>query len=261
MDKFPHINPISLQFDRAPANAWPLLRALVSGRPAQAPQAQLGVHIHAQWRGARAAPDKLARYQQLCKLTPTSTLPVLFVHAMAMPLHMAIFAHPRFPLRLPGLVHWTNSTESMRPIGENQAVDFECSLQGITPTERGQSFSLHTTASVGGQVVWRETSTYLSPLVRSKSGKKPPAQGEPEPTWSEPVAQWLVAANAGRRFAWPAGDWNPIHLSPLTARLFGYPRAIAHGMFSAARCLAMLQAGSSTEQPLRLELRFKRPLC
>jgi acyl dehydratase len=46
----------------------------------------------------------------------------------------------------------------------------------------------------------------------------------------------------------------------LTARLFGYPRAIAHGMFSAARCLALLQHGLPADAPLALDLRFKRPL-
>lgn len=52
---------------------------------------------------------------------------------------------------------------------------------------------------------------------------------------------------------------NPIHLSPLSARLFGYPRAIAHGMWSLARCAALLEpqlAGS----PTRLDAAFKQPL-
>ena len=69
-----------------------------------------------------------------------------------------------------------------------------------------------------------------------------------------------MAGDAGRRFAGPSGDWNPIHVSALTARLFGYPRAIAHGMFSAARCLAVLQNHLPSDAPLALDLRFKRPL-
>ena len=105
----------------------------------------------------------------------------------------------------------------------------------------------------------RETSTFLSPLARGKSGKRPTPDGS-EPDWGPPIAQWAVAGDAGRRFAGPSGDWNPIHVSALTARLFGYPRAIAHGMFSAARCLAVLQNHLPSDAPLALDLRFKRPL-
>ena len=69
-----------------------------------------------------------------------------------------------------------------------------------------------------------------------------------------------MAGNAGRRFAGPSGDWNPIHVSAVTARLFGYPRAIGHGMFSAARCVDLLCRDLPACAPLHLDLRFKRPL-
>ncbi|MBW5262366.1 MaoC family dehydratase, partial [Streptomyces poriferorum] len=47
-----------------------------------------------------------------------------------------------------------------------------------------------------------------------------------------------LPADLGRRYGAASGDRNPIHLHPLTARLFGFPRAIAHGMWTVARCLA-----------------------
>jgi acyl dehydratase len=251
--------PISLQYQAPPRNGGALVRSLFAARPAQAPDAQHGIRFEARWQGARTDAARLAQYRQVCELPDTGTLPLLYLHAMAMPLHMAILSHARFPLRLLGLVHWSNQLESLRPIANNDAVDMHCTLDGIQTTERGQSFAIHTTLSTGGTVAWRETSTFLSPLARSKSGKKPVADGS-EPDWGAPIAQWAVAANAGRRFAGPSGDWNPIHVSALTARLFGYPRAIAHGMFSAARCLALLQQGLPADAPLALDLRFKRPL-
>jgi acyl dehydratase len=184
------------------------------------------------------------------------------VHAMAMPLHMGILAHPKFPLRLLGLVHWANQTEMLQPMGPGVRMDFECTLDGITESERGQMFDIHTTVRVDGEIVWREISTFLAPARREKSGggRRAESSTTDTPVWSAPVAQWAVAANAGRRFAGPSGDWNPIHVSAFTARLFGYPRAIAHGLFSAARCLTLLQAGRPQTFPVRLDLRFKRPL-
>jgi acyl dehydratase len=38
-----------------------------------------------------------------------------------------------------------------------------------------------------------------------------------------------------------AGDVNPIHLHALPAKAMGFPRAIAHGMWTAARTLAALE--------------------
>ncbi|MER5988504.1 MaoC/PaaZ C-terminal domain-containing protein [Streptomyces sp. NPDC001787] len=69
-----------------------------------------------------------------------------------------------------------------------------------------------------------------SPAVRSS----PPATGGGLP----PVAEWRLPGDLGRRYGAASGDRNPIHLYPLTARLFGFPRAIAHGMWTVARCLA-----------------------
>lgn len=30
-------------------------------------------------------------------------------------------------------------------------------------------------------------------------------------------------------------DWNPIHISPWTSKLFGFPKPIAHGMYVTTR--------------------------
>jgi acyl dehydratase len=268
----PTASAVPLRFEDKPSNWRAMLGSLLARRPAQAPADALNVHFHAVWNGAQADPAALAGYRAVCELPAGPTLPLLYLHAMAMPLHMAILSHPAFPLRLLGLVHWTNKINSLQPVAHDAVLAMECTLNGITATDRGQSFSLHTTVRVGdvdGDVVWREVSTFLSPLAKSKSArsadaarasKARAASDVPEPDWGTPVAQWSVAANVGRRFAKPSGDWNPIHVSAFTARLFGYPRAIAHGLFSAARCLALLEKALPPGQPLMVDLRFKRPL-
>lgn len=42
--------------------------------------------------------------------------------------------------------------------------------------------------------------------------------------------EWSLASDLGRRYARVSGDINPIHLHALSARAFGFRRAIAHGM-------------------------------
>ena len=63
-------------------------------------------------------------------------------------------------------------------------------------------------------------------------------------------------SDIGRRYGPHAGDVNPIHMTNLTAKLFGFKRAIAHGMWSLARCAAEFPA----EGPGVLEVQFKLPV-
>lgn len=263
---------IELHYSQTPSNKGALIASLLARRPALAAPDKLDVTFHATWTGARVDPQALRSYMALTEddgpvCIPNApapyyafALPLLYVHAMAMPIHMAILAHPKFPIRLLGLVHWGNQTELLHPIAPDAALDFECTMDGITTNERGQMFEIHTTVRVKGEIAWREISTFLAPAKQKKSTKGAPVANADEPAWGAPVEQWSVAGNVGRQFASPSGDWNPIHISAFTAKLFGYPRAIAHGLFSAARCLSLLQAGKPQTFPVRLDLRFKRPL-
>jgi hypothetical protein len=52
------------------------------------------------------------------------------------------------------------------------------------------------------------------------------------------------------------GDVNPIHMTPLTAKLFGYSTCIAHGMFSVCKVFGLQEdTGEQT-----IEGRFVRPM-
>lgn len=92
-----------------------------------------------------------------------------------------------------------------------------------------------TEARLAGEVVWESRSGYLSRHA-TRTGTTPAPSGDTPPLPA--VAEWRLPAGLGRRYGAASGDRNPIHLYPLTARLFGFPRAIAHGMWTVARCLA-----------------------
>ncbi|MGJ5609581.1 MaoC/PaaZ C-terminal domain-containing protein, partial [Micrococcus luteus] len=53
------------------------------------------------------------------------------------------------------------------------------------------------------------------------------------------------------------GDWNPIHLTGVSARLFGMKGAIAHGMFLAAR---MLEGREPAGAGFRWHIDFEAPV-
>ena len=83
-----------------------------------------------------------------------------------------------------------------------------------------------------------------APAARSKSGARvagQPTAAERLPAPSVvPGQRWRLAPDLGRRYAAVSGDFNPIHLSPATSRLFGFRRPIIHGMWTHARALAGL---------------------
>jgi acyl dehydratase len=69
---------------------------------------------------------------------------------------------------------------------------------------------------------------------------------------------WRLPGDLGRRYAAVSGDVNPIHLHPLTARAMGFPRAIAHGMWTSAHALAAL--GPATAQSSSSHVWFRKPV-
>jgi acyl dehydratase len=67
-----------------------------------------------------------------------------------------------------------------------------------------------------------------------------------------------VDRRVGGDYAAVSGDRNPIHTSRLLARAFGFPRPIAHGMWSKARCLAALEG--RLPDAFAVDVSFKLPI-
>ena len=88
-----------------------------------------------------------------------------------------------------------------------------------------------------GENVWEETSTYL----RRGKGDESASSGSVFPDAEPTGIVWKLPGDLGRRYAAVSGDHNPIHLYPITAKALGFPRQIAHGMWTMARCVAALE--------------------
>lgn len=71
-------------------------------------------------------------------------------------------------------------------------------------------------------------------------------------------AEWRLEGDLGRRYAAVSGDRNPIHMHSLTAKPLGFPAAIAHGMWTKARCLAAIE--SRLPDAFTVEVRFRKPI-
>jgi acyl dehydratase len=209
-------------------------------------------------KGVGIDPAHLAAYARVCGLPLNDVLPATYPHMLTFPLQMALMTDRSFPFGLPGLVHARNRIEVLRPIGADALLDLEVWAENLAIHRSGAAADLCATASAGGQEVWRSRSTYLSRGATAPEGA-PEADIEVSVRELERVtATWRVPDDAGRRYAKVSGDVNPIHLSGLTAKAFGFKRAIAHGMWVKARVLGTL-AGRLPDA-LAVDVSFRKPL-
>lgn len=202
--------------------------------------------------------DHLAAYTRVCGYRLTDVLPSTYVHVLTFPLQIALMADRRFPFALPGLVHVANRTEQTRVVTADERLDLTVRTADLRPHRKGRQFDVVAEARVAGELVWSGASTYLRRGGGGSEDADEVALPLEPPAEDADAARWKVPADTGRRYAAVSGDRNPIHLSPLTSRLFGFSRPIAHGMWTAARALAAIEdripaVGVQT-------LRFGKPL-
>jgi acyl dehydratase len=215
-----------------------------------------GTHLARKGVGVDRA--HLADYTRVCRLPLDDVLPVTYPHMLTFPLQMALMSDRTFPLALPGLVHVRNRIEVLRPIGADALLDLEVWAENLAQHRSGATVDLRATVTVGGQEVWRSTSTYLARGAKAPSGAPEAGIEVHVGDLSRATATWRIPDDAGRRYAKVSGDVNPIHLSGITAKAFGFKRAIAHGMWVKARVLGAL-AGRLPDA-LAVDVWFRKPL-
>lgn len=202
-------------------------------------------------RVERAAVEK---YALLCGFPVKDTVPLTYPHMLAQPLHLAILTDPRFPVPAMGMVHLENSISQHRRVGVGETLDVRVDVGSPLPHPVGTAWQLTSTITADGETVWESVSTYLRRGRRNPDAVWPNELIDVPP--SGPV--FALKADLGRRYAAVSGDYNPIHLSALTAKALGFPRQIAHGMWTKARCVAMLE--NRLPEAVRVDVAFKKPV-
>ena len=195
------------------------------------------------------------RTPRVCGFPRKDVVPLPYPHLLAFPLHMAIMSDPAFPYPAIGMVHVENTITAHRRIGVGEALEVTTECAVPRPHAKGVLLDFVTTVSADGETAWESTSTYL------RRGR--PIDGAPTPGLSVADAptggvEWRLPANLGRTYASVSGDANPIHLYPLTARALGFPRQIAHGMWTLARSVAAIE--NRLPEAVTVEVAFKKPV-
>jgi hypothetical protein len=220
--------------------------------------------------GVVADPAAVAAYARVCGFALRDHLPPTYPQVLAFPLQMAVMADGGFPFGAVGLVHVENRIEQRRRIGAGEELTIRVRPTALVPHPKGMTFSLLTEIRIGREKVWESTSTMLrrgegddetalDPAVQGKVQSGGGGNGLGILAANAPAsAEWRLGGDLGRRYASVSGDRNPIHMHSLTARPLGFPAAIAHGMWTKARCLAALD--SRLPDAFAVDVRFRKPI-
>lgn len=220
--------------------------------------AQLPAH-RSEVGGVTTPLARLQSYRALCGIPDDGMLPLLWPQVLATPLGGVLLAQPDMPLPMMGLVHVENTVSQWHPISQSAALDMQCYLAGPFPARKGVHIQITTNAFLDGECVWQSVITALArrkrPDLPDPADIVDPFDGFEDPEREK--VRFFAHEGVGRDYARVSGDWNPIHLHPWLARPFGFPRAIATGMWTLATACALHQFPS---EPMTLHCRFRRPV-
>ncbi|QBJ96037.1 dehydratase [Rhodococcus sp. ABRD24] len=206
--------------------------------------------------GLRVEHDNLASYAKVCGLRFGDTLPITYPFTLVFPAVMKLLTSREFPFPAIGSVHTDNTIEQLRPISVSEPLDLSVHAENLRRHPKGTQVDLVSEISVGRELVWHQVSTFLKmhPTGAPKE-PKPEHKDEvpPPPTRTLRVDQRTIS-----RYAAVSGDRNPIHVSSLGAKAFGFPGTIAHGMWSAAAALQALEG--RIPDAVTYSVRFGKPI-
>jgi len=218
--------------------------------------------IAARWRH-RVAPAELARFNALSGLPEGDTLPLLYPHTIAFPLHMAILTQPAFPVPIWRVLQVRNRILQHAPLPRDATLDIAVRVAGHRILEKGAEFDLHATVGDGAATAWESVNTFY---VRGRFGAptaesvpEAPKLGAPEQKVGLPgTAKWRMPAGGGWHYGGLSGDYNGVHMFGWYARKLGFPRAFFHPQRVLGQCLARLPHDANP--PLRLDAWIKGPV-
>ncbi len=217
-------------------------------------------------RGVRADLAKMTEYQHLLGKAARDVMPSGFVHALAFPVAMSVMVREDFPLPLLGMIHLENRVQQLAPIFFSQPVTIRSWARNLVGHRAGTQVELVAEVRPDGapELLWRGVSTYLAKGIFLPGVDKPAPAGNGTDaaqapfTPPNPTGLWQLGVDTGRAYAAVSGDFNPIHLSVLSAKALGMRRSLAHGMYLAARVLA--DVGSPTPEAFAWDITFDAPV-
>lgn len=198
--------------------------------------------------------EHLNRYQQITHNPISTHLPPLYLQVYSLPVQLFLLTHEQCGVKVMGLVHLSNEVSQFRRVAAHENIELINHFEPVGVHKRGWLINIVTCAYVDGELVYKARATSLAVAKHEQTASW--QNMSPEGSLDQREF-WQLDAALGRNYAKISGDYNPIHLYPLTARMFGFKRQIAHGMWSKARALS---AFTPEMDMFHCRVDFKRPV-
>lgn len=215
--------------------------------------------------GVRVDVANLAAYTRVCGLRLGDELPLTYPFTLAFPLTMQLMLDPDYPVPAMGSVHLTNEIESRRALRVGDELSIRARAENLREHPSGLLVDIVTEIRTGDddEPVWVQRSGMLSKRRTSLSPPKDaPRPPKPEPPTASELGDPTVVKSVDEaqisEYAAVSGDRNPIHVSRVGAKAFGFPNVIAHGMWAAATILGSVEGG--IPERVRYSVEFGKPV-
>lgn len=247
--------PREITMNSIPGMPVLLFKTATCRKPKQQQAKFLPIKVSA--RGIKVDTRKLGKFRKVCGFSAGEILPLTYPHIMAFALHLQLMLEPEFPFIPAGAVHIRNRIRQQRAINVDETLDFCAAFKGAEQVDKGYEVTIITEVRIKGELVWDDCSVML--IRKGGTGVKKEKQKSTEtPAYNESIT-WQLASNKGRQYAAASGDYNPIHLFPITAKLMGFKRHIMHGMWSKSRAVAHLLP-TDYRDAVSVDVSFKLPV-
>lgn len=207
----------------------------------------------------------LKQFKKVCGYNSSDNIiPISYPHMPSFALSLHMMTEAEYPFPLLGTVHLENHISRYKTLLADVSYQMEVYFDNLRAHNKGIVFEVVTELQSEGEIAWMERSVYLSRVSKKLIDK--PVEDKPENKQvglrmpcSEKASVWSIPSTIGRSYGSISGDRNPIHLYPQTAKMFGFKRHIAHGMWLLARSASEVEA-EYHDKPVRLSNEFKRPV-
>lgn len=199
----------------------------------------------------RIPQNKIKNFQKLFSLNKQQGLPISYAFIAAFPYLIKVFADKRFALSPIGLIHLSSEFVEYQQLDYAAPFDIKILIKQNSSDDRGKLINIETNIYQNGILSVSNNNTMLKRL-KQKFGKRS-SQSKRVNSFSGELLG-VITRGEILRYSKVSADFNPIHVSSLMAKLLGFPKAIAHGMY-----LLNLAITKSGIQPNYLLVEFKKP--
>ncbi len=202
--------------------------------------------------------DLIETYRSVCGFSKDrpDIIPISYLQTLFIGLLGKFITSSFFPINPLGLIQIFQSFEQKRPVKIDEELDLSCVISSIKKTQKGIETTFVLEIFSDTTLVWKGLSTYFT----RGPGEKKKKQKRKDEVFLEKKETIIVPAGTGREYARVSGDYNPHHQYNFLAKLFGFKKAIAHGMWSLARVVASLDRKFDLDNPIRVDAAFKLPI-